>query len=659
MSDVTFLPEGTWLASRQYRIKRFIGAGGCGKTYLVETQFGDLKVVKELFLDTMCGRDDSNTVTVNIDNDKNAFKIQCEKFKEEARRINQLSHPNIVNVSAIFEENDTVYYVMDYVDGMSLKERYQAGPIAESEILYYLKQLLSALEYIHSEGISHLDVKPGNIMLDKSGRLVLIDFGSCKMQTSSSDNKSMMNTYKPSFTPGYAPIEQENGNVDDMGPHCDIYAVGATLYYLYTGENPASPFEISRRGLPVIKGASSHMQYVIRKAMAYWVGDRIKSVEEFRNILNSDAKTILFDDSKDVTSNYGGPTVSLGGGNARNMAPLSQPTPPKINRYNISSQNVAPKARINRMPMGVWKKVIIIILALVAAFALGMSGYSLYEKFNDTPTSSEDTPTYTIDDQDDTSDNNIGKKSYLIENVNGVKFKMIKVEGGSFDMGAQPGQAAQSDEYPAHKVTLNDYYIGETEVTQGLWEAVMGIGIDEYRYAAESDFGWSCDFHGYGADYPMYYVSWDDCNEFISRLNKITGKTYSLPTEAQWEFAARGGNESQNYIYSGGDNPDDCAWFGTTSDSGVSHQVKTKNPNELGLYDMSGNVWEWCSDRYGRYSSDSQTNPNGASKGANRVLRGGCWGSDRDGIKITRRHNKDRKKHYSRFGLRLVLSAEW
>ena len=287
MSDTTFLPIGT-LLSRQYRILQHIGAGGFGKTYLVEDQLGEKRVVKEFFISSMCTRDvTTHSVTVSVEENKQSFQEQLAKFKEEALRIYSLSHPNIVKVSALFNENDTAYYVMNYVEGESLAQKSKKEKLSEAQIRHYLDQILSALYYIHSQGITHLDIKPGNIMIDRDDNVVLIDFGASKLFNAQSVNKTMMTSMRPPFTPGYAPLEQENGDVKDMGPHCDIYALGATLYYLFTGEKAPSPFVILQNGLPAIPNASQQMQNVIKGAMAAMVRNRIKNVAEFSAILNS------------------------------------------------------------------------------------------------------------------------------------------------------------------------------------------------------------------------------------------------------------------------------------------------------------------------------------------------------------------------------------
>lgn len=207
--------------------------------------------------------------------------------------------------------------------------------------------------------------------------------------------------------------------------------------------------------------------------------------------------------------------------------------------------------------------------------------------------------------------------------VNGVQFTMVAVEGGTFTMGAtsEQGSNAEKDEKSAHQVTLSDYYIGQTEVTQALWKAVMGSNPSDYR----------------GDNLPVEHVSWDDCQVFIQKLNQLTGKQFRLPTEAEWEYAARGGRKSRGYKYAGGNNIGSVAWYNENSGYEM-HPVATKQANELGIYDMSGNVDEWCSDWYGDYRLSSQSDPQGPSSGFNRVSRGGCCCSNALGCRVSRRN---------------------
>lgn len=258
--------------------------------------------------------------------------------------------------------------------------------------------------------------------------------------------------------------------------------------------------------------------------------------------------------------------------------------------------------------------------------------------------------------------------------VKGVTFKMIRVQGGTFTMGctSEQGSDCDYDESPAHNVTLSDYYIGQTEVTQALWRAVMGGNPSHYE----------------GDNRPVEKVDWYDAVEFCNKLSSALGlrpyysinksvqdpnnsnsndekkyivtinsgaNGFRLPTEAEWEYAARGGNKTNRYKYAGSDNIDYVAWYiKTTNDSGTK-PVKRKSPNELGLYDMSGNVWEWCWDWYGNYSGNSQTNPTGPYAGSARVSRGGSWNFHASSCRVSDRIHDTPVLRYYNLGFRLAL----
>jgi formylglycine-generating enzyme required for sulfatase activity len=299
--------------------------------------------------------------------------------------------------------------------------------------------------------------------------------------------------------------------------------------------------------------------------------------------------------------------------------------------------------------------------------------------------------------------------------VAGLTIKMIPVKGGAFTMGyrgtedgtevsasgRQPGTTGCGTNYestptttvyyrygsetPAHQVTVSDFYIGQFEVTQALWTAVMSASDNgclpvKVTDSAKGDGVWPCTkptatYGGNGKnDYPAYYVNWFECDTFIQKLNCLTGLTFRMPTEAEWEYAARGGEEDAPGQYVGADGTtlilDSVAWY-TTNSGGSSHPVGGKRPNELGIYDMSGNIWEWCSDQFNTYSSAPQTNPPGPStslgyddgtqsqvdSGILRVFRGGGWNSIATCDRVTYRHSRSPSFRIHDIGLRLVLVA--
>lgn len=252
------------------------------------------------------------------------------------------------------------------------------------------------------------------------------------------------------------------------------------------------------------------------------------------------------------------------------------------------------------------------------------------------------------------------QKKNLHFEVEGVGFEMIFVEGGTFTMGATFEQSFPLDnEKPIHEVKLSDYYIGETEVTQELWNAVTGQPLSHFSGDPKL---------------PVEDVTWDECMGFIEMLQQKTAMKFCLPTEAQWEFAARGGNLSKGYEYAGSDKPEEVAWFGASTrpedgvyrdtirlkeflDNSLAHTypVSLKRPNELGIYDMSGNVAEWVADFYAPYTTGRKKNPKGPAYGKEHVYRGGCWYFGSWASRVAQRDGTSTSAHFYNLGFRLAL----
>ncbi|MDR1274647.1 MAG: formylglycine-generating enzyme family protein [Odoribacteraceae bacterium] len=220
--------------------------------------------------------------------------------------------------------------------------------------------------------------------------------------------------------------------------------------------------------------------------------------------------------------------------------------------------------------------------------------------------------------------------------------EMVFVQGGTFRMGGiDVEEGGKGDEVPVHGVTVSSFYMGKYEMTQAQWKALMGNNPSNFT----------------GDDLPVEQVSWDDVQLFIKRLNAATSKQYRLPTEAEWEYAARGGNRSKGYRYSGSDSIGNVAWFVDNSDD-TTHPVGTKQPNELGIHDMSGNVWEWCHNKYGLYPTPARDNPLDTSSGFNRVDRGGSWINDADYCRVAYRDDYAPGDSNHILGFRLACSSK-
>lgn len=639
------LAVGVTLQNGKYRIERMLGQGGFGITYLAIQSGLERKVaVKEFFMKELCERDESTSqVTLGSKGSRETVNRFREKFLKEARSIASFNHPNIVRIIDVFEENGTAYYVMEFAENGSLADKVKRdGYLAEPAATRYILQVAEALDYIHQQKVNHLDVKPANIMLNEKDESVLIDFGLSKHYDAVTGSQT--STTPVGISEGYAAMEQyKQGGVGEFSPETDIYALGATFFKLLTGATPPSASDVNEDGVPVgelrAKGVSDIAIAVICKAMEPRKKDRMKTVRAFIDGLNGSVKASAEPIKVDVVDDN----------EATRLAPDLQRQEEARRRKEEARreeerkrEEAARKAaeeaerkaeeeweeETKSSNSGVWKVCVGIAgVGIIAAIGFGLA--------NRGGTTGEDTDAV-VQKQE------IQTKTF---EVNGVSFEMCYVEGGAFRMGSNK---LEDEEKPFHEVTLSSYYIGQTEVTQALWEAVMGSNPSNFK----------------GSNLPVETVSWDDCQTFIDKLNSCTGQSFRLPTEAEWEYAARGGKNSHNYKYSGSNNLRDVAWFGQfggdTYDNGNSgektHPVATKAPNELGIYDMSGNVWEWCQDCYGPYSRSAQTDPQGPSSGSYRVRRGGCWINNEVLCRSAKRDNDTPDYRNDDLGLRLALS---
>ncbi|MCF0195683.1 MAG: protein kinase [Bacteroidaceae bacterium] len=294
--ELTNLPENSFLQGNKYRIIRFISSGGFGCTYLAEHTLLEQRVaIKEFFVKDFCNRDDlTSHITVGTKSKTELVEKLKKKFIGEARALSKMSHPGIVRVTDVFEENGTAYYVMDYVDGQSLSDIVKAeGHLTEPRAVRYILQACDALAYVHDKNRLHLDIKPGNIMVGKNGRVVLIDFGASKQYDEANGENTSTLMGK---TPGYAPLEQMGNAVTMFAPASDIYALGATLYKLLTGTTPPeSNLLADGEALPPLPNTvSAGVRNAVYAAMRSKRKERPQSIDEFRSILlNSDDQTVI------------------------------------------------------------------------------------------------------------------------------------------------------------------------------------------------------------------------------------------------------------------------------------------------------------------------------------------------------------------------------
>lgn len=300
------LPMGALLHYGKYRVVRYMASGGFGNTYEVEhTELKKRFAMKEFFMRGINQRV-GNSVAVNQDENMPVFVQMREKFYHEAQRMANLEEAHIVQVNDFFEENETAYYVMTLIDGCSLSAlmRQQNHPFIESDVRQILPQILSALKYVHSQGIYHLDLKPGNVMMDSSGHCWLIDFGASK-QLSAQESQTLSTSTGLCYTPGYAPSEQINGNTKRIGPWTDFYALGAMIYHLLTNQIPPSPDDILNEGESIFvfpKDVSSQMRYLVIWLMRPLPKNRPQNVEEIEQLLEKTEKRQVSGTTRSVTT---------------------------------------------------------------------------------------------------------------------------------------------------------------------------------------------------------------------------------------------------------------------------------------------------------------------------------------------------------------------
>ncbi|MBR2103142.1 MAG: SUMF1/EgtB/PvdO family nonheme iron enzyme [Prevotella sp.] len=607
------LKNGTALKGGEYVIKRKLGQGGMGITYLASTPvvvkrgLGSLSttidvVVKEFFIGTCCDRaSDGRTMTVITNKFDETVERGLKKFRKEAGNLQKMEHENIVNVIDLFSENQTEYIVMDYLPGGSLQEYVDKhGPLSAADAVKRISEVAGALWYMHQRKLCHFDVKPGNVMLGPNGQAVLIDFGLSKHYRQ--DDLQSSSVLFMGTSEGYAPLEQSNDSVELFSPQTDVYALGATLYFLLTGKRPGKASFNINNVLPKERpdAIPENLWQLIRNCMKAVPYDRPGDAGEFLHLLTGEKPKETPPPPKPPR---GEDTLVFGEEEKKKEKESFPPPPP-------------PPPPVRKDPKE----------TVLSPDVLEGRVYS--PKLMQQKAVTQGVETFT---------------------VNGVSFNMVFVEGGTFMMGATTDQEGDvwADEKPFHQVTLSSYKIGETEVTQELWEAVMGSNPSHFK----------------GKKFPVENVSWEDCQYFIDYLNRLTGKHFRFPTEAEWEFAARGGNKSRHTKYAGSNDIDEVAWYWDNSGQkkwyGLkdkkTHEVATKQPNELGLYDMSGNVWEWCQDWYGDYSSSAQTAPTGPSSGSYRVLRGGSWHFDARACRVAARGSNTPSDRDYYLGLRLAF----
>ncbi|MCR5589392.1 MAG: SUMF1/EgtB/PvdO family nonheme iron enzyme [Bacteroidales bacterium] len=614
----------------RYRLVKLAGSGGFADVWRAEDTLRRNKVV-------------ALKIYTRLDEEG------IRQMSEEYDATEHLRHTNLLTGNHFAAVGNIPYMEMQFCDGGSLSRK--VGKLTTDEIRHVMHDILSGLAYLHSEGIVHQDIKPENILHDSEhNRYMLADFGisgESRTRMSKSVNRDSSSL---SMTLAYAPPEKFSSNPNDWEPSTkgDIFSLGVTLYELATGHLPfAQPVNTGDRMLEK-KGnveiyfdniADPQLRQLAQNCIRYRKEDR-PTAEELLAMLDGKGAPQPEPKPEPEPKPDGRKTVKIDVPTPTADTTATPKTPARKSNWwlflavaavAIALGVMIPRACMKHEPAAV-DTVADTIADTVAAQTppaptLGRTSEPAKDKkptqATQTPSNPENTTTQTATSGLRMDGNDIIYGSH--------RYKMIWVSGGSYMMGAPDSDGeAYSWEKPQHSVTVSGFYMGQTEVPQWLWKAVMGSNPSKWK----------------GDDLPVEHVSWNDCKEFISKLNSLTGKTFRLPTEEEWEFAARGGNSSRGYKYSGGFDIGGVAWYAGNSDD-KTHPVAQKRANELGLYDMTGNVWEWCSNCWRKdYNSGTDC--------SYRVCRGGGRDNYNRNCRVSCRNNYIPSSSLSDLGFRLV-----
>lgn len=590
-------PEPMPVRIQGYEIERLLGKGGMAEVYLAR-HLGLQRTValKVLNISSASGRE------------------MADRFLSEARTAASLSHPHIVTVYDVGQSDKLYYIAMEYLPGGSLKDRIQNKGSLEpdGEALSILTAIAQALGHAHKKGFIHRDIKPDNILFREDGTPVLSDFGVARgLRVSSQLTQVGMSV----GTPHYMSPEQARGK--ELDGRSDLYALGIVLFEMLTGQQPyqgEDSIHIAIQHvqepipeLPAVFPQRDSYQAMIYRMLAKDPAERPQDAEALQRAVE-EILTGQADLSWRPTSGTTWPSLVSSSGS--------------IPVIEVPLSSAPPRGAQNRTLLILVSTLVLLILTTILVFYLKMSGKP-EKSWDDTrpveelgaagteggvrefspvvedPTDPQEESTQLIADSPVTS---LQSPDQLSNTSIQGQIDMVRIPGGTFRMGWKGGN---KEERPDHQVTLKSFYMSKTEVTQAQWQAVMTDNPAKFRK---------------GLQYPVENVSWNDCQVFIKKLNAMTGKKYRLPTEAEWEYAARGKEPSGRY-----GEINEIAWHSTNSKTKSTQAVGRKKPNRYGLYDMIGNVWEWCHDWYGPYSKNKKENPKGPAKGAQRTLRGGGW----------------------------------
>lgn len=644
------LAFGSVLYGDRYLIGRVLGKPGVfGISYMAWDIYTETRAVIREYFPAVCVSRAPGSIfpALHSNEDKALFAYGLEQFITEGKKLRDFRHPCLLRVRDIFEENQTAYMVMNYQEGKPLTRLLSSvGGFLEWEkackIVYHL---LDGVKTLHASGYIHHDINPKGIMCtDVDAMPVIMGFSAAKL----SFFKKLFGVSEAAFS-SYSALENYVSSMR-KGPWTDIYSCGAVLYKMITGDDPASaPERLISNTLDFSGGHASSIPEALRKVIARSLSidasERIHSADQFQELLRPFINEQVFSISETEES-------------------LQQSLESEY--YDEAGLNEARliETKTNLGRMAAFKK---IVLSAFFAFLLLIS--VVYVAFNNDVGFSFFSLKKNGSNQDNDNQKDDSHESGFL-GPNGMKF--VYLQPGEYVMGSSSSEIARDEDEEAHKAIIKKgFFMQTTEVTQAQWSAVMGANPSSFK---------SC-----GQDCPVESISWESAQVFIQRLNENSSDyVFRLPTEDEWEYACRAGTTTSlyngNMVISDDKNASligDIGWYGGNSCVGYgtafdcttwvnrekdcnncgTHPVAMKEPNVWGLYDMIGNVSEWCSDWYKEYNSENNEKAI-ESESNNKVYRGGAWYFDARFCRAASRSKAPQTSRYFFLGFRLVAERK-
>jgi formylglycine-generating enzyme required for sulfatase activity len=581
---------------QEYRLQSLLGHGGFGITYLAhDTELEAQVAIKEYLPNDLAVRENDYSVQPKSQQDADEFVWGLERFIQEARTLARFKHPNIVRVLRFFRAHNTAYIVMDYEQGRSLAAAIKEGETAEeAELMSLLPPLLDGLKTVHEAGYLHRDIKPSNIYLrDSDNSPVLIDFGSARY-----DVGSRSRSVTTIVSPGYSPFEQYQSD-GNHGPWSDIYALGAVLYRTIGGK---TPLESTKRIDAIIYNKPDPLKPAVELGQRRYSKPlleaidwalRARETERPQNI--TELKAAIF--SQPIPRPF-----------STEAAPLSPQARPQARPQTQPQRQSPPPPKSS-----FFKRAAVFVFIMMLVAAIGLVGYGQWQQ-------------WTLGNiiRDRLQDGTFGPEMVVIP---AGRFQMGDIQGGGY-----------SYEQPVHWVSVERFAMGRYEITKSEFrqfvnatgyktDAETGDGCRVYQSGSWNqvpDANWRKLYFSQDDNHPVACISWNDASAYAQWLSQQTGQHYRLPTEAEWEYAARAGTTTKYWWGNDiGSNRANCDGCGSQWDDKMTAPVGSFAPNPFGLYDTVGNVWEWtCSEYKSKYSGKEQRCVKGVGRFA---VRGASW----------------------------------